>query len=216
MTRRTAQPVLRPVPRPNESGPAEESLSDAALIEGIIAGDERIATQLYHRLVTIVDRTLYRVFGRRELDHDDLVQGALEQIIQTLSERRFAGACSLNTWASTIASHVGLNALRARRRERRVLAGAVDEGAHVTPDSSRDPEHDLSIRDQIERARVHLAAMDPAKANTLFLHDVLGHDLAEIAVLTGASVAAAQSRLVRARRELRERVEGTVPGDREG
>jgi RNA polymerase sigma-70 factor (ECF subfamily) len=147
------------------------------------------------------------VFGRREPDHDDLVQAALEQIILTLSARRFAGACSLNTWASTIAANVGLSALRARRRERRLFARGHELGsADVSISDTGDPEHDLSIRDQIERARMHLVAMNAAKAKTLFLHDVLGHELAEIAVLTGASIAAAQSRLVRARRELRERL----------
>jgi DNA-directed RNA polymerase specialized sigma24 family protein len=35
---------------------------------------------------------------------------------------------------------------------------------------------------------------------------VLGHDLAEISVLTGVSVSAAQSRLVRGRQELKERM----------
>jgi len=48
--------------------------------------------------------------------------------------------------------------------------------------------------------------MPSEKAETLFLHDVEGLDLAEIAALTGTSVAAAQSRLVRARKELLERV----------
>jgi DNA-directed RNA polymerase specialized sigma24 family protein len=36
---------------------------------------------------------------------------------------------------------------------------------------------------------------------------VLGHELAEVAVLTGASLSAAQSRLVRGRRELLERLQ---------
>jgi len=80
------------------------------------------------------------------------------------------------------------------------------DAAAATVGARRDPEHELGVRDQIERARSHLVAMDPRKAEALLLHDVLGHELAEIAVMTGTSIAAAQSRLVRARRELVERM----------
>jgi hypothetical protein len=55
--------------------------------------------------------------------------------------------------------------------------------------------------------RKHLAEMNPTQATTLFLHDGLGHNLSEIALMTGVSVAAAQSRLVRGRRELGRRLE---------
>jgi DNA-directed RNA polymerase specialized sigma24 family protein len=48
----------------------------------------------------------------------------------------------------------------------------------------------------------------------LLLHDVVGHELTEIAALTGASVAAVQSRLVRGRHELMERLGNA--GDTEG
>jgi RNA polymerase sigma-70 factor (ECF subfamily) len=48
--------------------------------------------------------------------------------------------------------------------------------------------------------------MTPERAETLLLHDMLGKELSEIAVLTGVSVAAAQSRLVRGRNELLERM----------
>jgi len=80
-----------------------------------------------------VDHTLFRVFGRREVDHDDLVQTVFEQIVVTLSRRSYARACNLKTWASSIASHVGFNALRSRRRERRVLDRDVAIEGTIVP-----------------------------------------------------------------------------------
>jgi len=206
---------LRSVPSPSaESVSARPVSSDEEIIEAVARGDDRIGGQLYDRLVGVVDRTLYRVFGRREADHDDLVQASFEQIVLTLARRRFAGACSLSTWASTVASHVGLNALRSRRRERRVVergeAADVQQDTLPLPSNVGDVERAMNARLELDRLRSHLAAIDPVKAQTLFLHDVLGHELAEVAVLTGVSVAAAQSRLVRGRREL---VESMAKGD---
>ncbi len=186
--------------------PAEPSPSDEHLIEAVQRGDDRVSAEIYDRLLPVVDRTLYRVFGRREPDHDDLIQAAFEQIIITLSRQSYARACSLRTWASTVASHIGLNALRGRRRERRVVDRSVELHGDVAP-ASIDLEREVSARAQLAAVREQLASMSQKRAHTLFLHDVLGHDLAEIAVMTGVSVAAAQSRLVRGRHELMRRLE---------
>lgn len=207
---------LREVAPPPASGPARRAPTDDEIVEAVARGDEALAAALYDRLVGVVDRTLYRVFGRREHDHDDLVQATFEQIVLTLSRRRFAGACSLATWASTVASHVGLNALRSRRRERNVFDRS--EAAELVEPRAGDkqsPERQIGVRESIEHVRSHLLAMDERRAMTLFLHDVLGHDLAEIAVITGVSVAAAQSRLVRGRKELHARLAGSPEDTRE-
>lgn len=181
---------------------ANDVRSDEELIAAVVSGDARIASELYDRVIGVVDRTLFRVLGRREHDHDDLVQASFEQIVISLSRERFAGACSLTTWAATLATHVGLNALRARQRERRVVARDV-----MPPEPrGKDMERELVARNDLEAVRAALAEMPREKAETLFLHDVEGLDLAEIAALMGVSVAAAQSRLVRARREIVERV----------
>src|SRR5690349_15612533 len=84
-------------------------LSDDALIEAVQRSDDRVASEIYDRLFEVVDRTLHRVMGNRGSDHDDLVQQTFEQIILTLSRHSFAHLCSLRTWASRVATHVGLN-----------------------------------------------------------------------------------------------------------
>lgn len=202
--RSAARAWLRPVPK-GDSDPAPAPRSDSELIEAVTRGDSAVAGELYDRLVRTVDQTLFRVLGRREADHEDLVQSSFEQIVKTLASRRFAGACSLKTWASSVASHVALNALRARRRERVVFdksGGDVGSQARTVD----DPERDTRLRRELEVVRSHLAEMSSGRAEALLLHDVLGHDLAEIAALTGVSIAAAQSRLVRGRHELMERL----------
>jgi RNA polymerase sigma-70 factor (ECF subfamily) len=155
-----------------------------------------------------VDRTLYKVFGRREPDHDDIVQMAFEQVVETLSKQQFAGACSLETWASRVASHVGLSALRSRRRERRWVDRHMDASvASETRATPQDADRTIEARAKLEQVRAQLVRMKPDQAETLFLHDALGHDLAEIAVMMGVSVAAAQSRLVRGRKDLFKRLD---------
>jgi len=190
---------------PNAAGPSDEEL-----VEAVQRGDTTIASLLYDRLLGAVDHALYRVFGRREHDHDDLVQAAFEQIVLTLSRRSYARACSLQTWASTIATHVAFNALRARRRERRVFDRDPSNASESEPVSAADLERAAGARADLERVRSSLVQMKPERAETVFLHDVLGHDLAEIALLTRVSVSAAQSRLVRGRRELRLRLSREV------
>ena len=216
--RSIGQPWLRVVPA--ASAPVDvpdRSLSDDALIEAVARGDSKVAGQLYDRLVGVVDRALYRVFGTREADHDDLVQATFEQIVLTLVRQRFAGACSLSSWACSVASHVGLNALRSRRRERGVMSLTEDPNTlPAIPARGADIEHEVGVREQIDRVRSHLATLPPEKAETILLHDVFGHDLSEIAVLMGVSVSAAQSRLVRGRKELFAKLEQEAREEGEG
>jgi RNA polymerase sigma-70 factor (ECF subfamily) len=207
-TARNQRPRLRAVQ--GGASPGEAPVSDEQLIDAVQRGDSRVADELYRRLAGVVDRTLYKVLGRREPDHDDIVQSAFEQVVLTLARQQFAGACSLETWAARVAGHVGLNALRSRRRERRWIDRTTEGSTppeHDHPLVRQDSEKALEARSRLDQVRKHLAAMKPEQAETVFLHDALGHDLAEIAMMTGASVAATQSRLVRGRKELFKRLD---------
>ena len=196
-------PIVQPV-RPEQ---------DEELIEAFQAGKPGAGVRLYDRLFPVVDATIVRVLGRRESDHPDLVQSTFEQIVSTLSKRTFARSCSLPGWAAVLACHVGLNALRSRRRERGVIDRAQEVGGQGNPERAAPAslESQLRARDELEWVRRHLAEMDPDRATAMLLH-AMGHELEEIAGLTATSVAAAQSRLSRGRRELRARLEEVHSG----
>ena len=183
--------------------------TDEELIDAFERGDAASVDAIYGRLIGIVDGTICRIMGRREVDHADLVQSSFEQIVLTLTQGRFARACGLGAWAAAITTHVALKTLRARINERRVLdRSARRQGELPEPAAPDNVEREATTREAFDRLRLHLAEMDSAKAVTVYLHDGLGHDLAEIATLTNVSVAAAQSRLVRGREELRHRMSG--------
>ena len=198
----SARPWLRPV---SSASALSEQLSDAQLIQAVVSGNDRVAAHLYDRLVGVIDRSLYRVFGRREVDHDDLVQSAFEQVVLTLARGSYAGNCSLKTWAARISSNVALNALRARRRERKVL----DQTLEAPPDgpASTDVERESNARTLLHVVMRELSEMNPRRAQAVLLHDIEGYDLEEIAKMTQVTVAAAQSRLVRGRKELLKRLD---------
>jgi RNA polymerase sigma-70 factor, ECF subfamily len=192
-----------------------EDVSDEELVAALQRGDRRLGDKLYERLVNTVDATLCRTLGGRDPQHDDLAQIAFEQIVTTLANHRYAKACSLKSWAGAITANIALNAIRSRRSEHKVFDKGSD--ALVAGEASadrRDTELALQARHEFERVRKHLARMNPERAEALVLHDMLGHEVSEMAVLLGISVPAAQSRLVRGRKELRERLlaDGSAEG----
>jgi RNA polymerase sigma factor (sigma-70 family) len=107
-----------------------------------------------------------------------------------------SGQSALTTWAAAIAGHVAIDFLRRAVRERR----AFEE---CEPEVSRGaPERRMEARSEIQRLHAILSRMKPSLAEAVLLFDVLGHNLQEVASLTGVSLSAAQSRLHRARKEL--------------
>ncbi len=185
-------------------------LSDAELIEGVVQGNPEIAGIFHDRLVDVIDHTLFRVLGRRDSDHEDLIQVCFEQVLKTLISRSFAGECSLRTWTGRITTHVALNTLRSRIRERKLFSKGEDSESDAP--SPYDPTSRTHALLDLDRARRVLARMRPTKSEVLILHDVHGYSLSEIAGLLDVSVAAAQSRLVRGRNEFRTRLAALEKG----
>jgi RNA polymerase sigma-70 factor, ECF subfamily len=182
--------------------PPSPELDDAALLAALRDGDDHAATSLYRRARPEVERTVARLMGRGDRDHDDIVQCSMIAIVDAID--RFRGESSLDAWISRVAANTVFKAIRKRSSERRLLESQRESVRTLATRSCGDAveAHDLATR-----IRAILDQMDPVKAYTVLLHDVLGHDLREISEITEASVAAAQSRLVRGRAELHARIE---------
>jgi RNA polymerase sigma-70 factor (ECF subfamily) len=178
-------------------------LSDEELCRRLRAGDAWAAEAVYERIVNVVDAALYRLLGVGDQEREDLAQQAMERVISTIASGRYMRDCSLTSWATLITQHLAIDAMRARTRDRRVFDRHVGtEAVELVADGQRSADHLLESRRRAERLRAALAAIPRASAEALVLHDLLGHNLAEVAELTGVSIAAAQSRLVRGRRKV--------------
>jgi RNA polymerase sigma-70 factor (ECF subfamily) len=195
--------ALRLVPR-DAGTPAPEArpaLGDAALVAAVRRGDPDVASALCDRVWPAVDRTVRRLLGGRDADRDDVAQLALIELVSTID--RYRGDCSLDAWAQTITSHIIFKHIRRRQVERRIFADLLDDESAAAPVQL---ERRSATRELLTRIAHHLDAMNADRAWAFVMHDLIGYDLREIAQMTKASVAAAQTRLVRGRRELHERI----------
>jgi RNA polymerase sigma-70 factor (ECF subfamily) len=186
--------------------PPAESSSQAEIVRGVVEGERWANVALYERLLPAVLGALQRILHAPSAEYEDLVQMTFERIVRVLVGQRGTPPAHLAGWAAAIAAHVALDALRVRIRERRIFfrdrSPRDSSDAHAEAATGPNLEARLEARRQLAAVQEHLARMNPDQAQTLLLHDALGHDLAEIAEITGVSVAAAQKRLFRGRQEL--------------
>ena len=166
------------------------------------APSESSETRALASLRPLVDGALRRVIGGNDPDYEDVLQSALEHLIEAIRHGSFRGEGSLAGWALAIARNVAIDRVRARCRERRVFAREGDAEVLALRSVASGPDGPTHARQQLARFMSALARVGPEKAEVVYLFDVLGHDLAEIAASAGVSISAAQSRLVRGRQEI--------------
>lgn len=186
-------PVRAPLP----------ALDDSELLAAVRAGDPSAATALHDRVRPQIDRTICRLLPAEDVDRDDIAQLAMIELVSTIGKYR--GDCALDSWTSTITARVVYKHIRRRKVERRIFGTFDPESAAAMRSDSRTGREAMA-RTVIPRVLAHLSAIDESRAWTFVLHDVCGYDLREIAEITRVTVAAAQTRLVRGRREVHERI----------
>jgi RNA polymerase sigma-70 factor (ECF subfamily) len=182
-----------------QTRPSLPTLDDNELLGAVRSGDDAAAAAFYHRVRPQVDATIARMLSRNDADLEDVAQLALIELVRSI--HHFRGECSLDTWVSRVTAYLVCKQIRRRRIERGIFERSSSEPTGRSP-----TEPLLLARDLLQRIRGHLAKMDDERALAFLLHDVCGFDLREAARMLNVSVAAAQKRLVRGRRELRERI----------
>ena len=191
--------------QPKVSEPVSDEL---ILVQRAKAGD----VEAFEELVRRYDRNVFLIaqhITQNREDAEDVVQDAFLKAYNNLAQ--FQGQSKFYTWLVRIAVNEALMKLRRRRPERMV---SLDEEVKTEDDSvprevadwSPNPEQQYTqaeLRDILDRTIHGL----PATFRTVFvLRDVEGLSTEETAEALDLSVPAVKSRLLRARLQLRERL----------
>jgi len=186
-----------------------EPVSDELeLVQAAKAGDVSAFEQLVKRYDRNVFRIAQHITHSRE-DAEDVVQEAFLKAYSNLEQ--FQGQSKFYTWLVRIAVNEALMKLRKRRPERFV---SLDEDVKTEDDSlprevadwSPNPEqlyNQSELRDILSRT---IQGLPPTFRTVFVLRDVEGLSTEETAEALDLSVPAVKSRLLRARLQLRERL----------
>jgi RNA polymerase sigma-70 factor (ECF subfamily) len=197
------RPKFTVVSRVGQTSDRPAIRSDDEILGALRRGEEGVAVDFYWRIKPVVERTVRRLLGRLDGDGEDIVQIALVELIESIANYR--GECPLDAWVSAVSANVVYKHIRRRRLERNIFACTVGE-SEFPEESTSEPTVTAQFREAIKRIAEHLEGMNRDRAWAFVLHDVCGYSLDEVAHICGVSSVAAQSRLVRGRRDLHGRV----------
>src|SRR5512146_2552487 len=201
-----------------ESRVGEPTNDEAVLVSAARKGDIGAFEELVRRYDRNVFRIAQHITQNRE-DAEDVVQDAFLKAYQNLGQ--FQGQSKFYTWLVRIAVNEALMRLRRRRPERMV---SLDEDVKTEEDTmprevadwSPNPEQlytQSELRDILTKTIQGL----PSSFRTVFvLRDVEGLSTEETAEALALSIPAVKSRLLRARLQLRERLNKYFKKRRDG
>jgi RNA polymerase sigma-70 factor, ECF subfamily len=165
---------------------------DEALLARARDGDVEAFAEVVRRYEHRVRAVLLRLLDD-ERDVEEATQDAFIQAWRNLD--RFRGDASVFTWLYRIA----VNEALARKRRRRLPTIDIDE----TPEQGAKP-HDPVESDELQAFLAEqIRALEPEYRAPLVLRDVIGLTNQEVADVLELSLAAAKSRIHRARMQIR-------------
>ena len=190
-----------------------QNISDAELVSLAQQGSEAAFGELVRRHGRALMQIALSILHNREEAEDEL-QNAWWNGWRNIA--RFEGEARFTTWMTRIVMNQCLMRLRHERRAHFVYLDepVESEGGRNLElrDGAEAVEHDLGRRELADLVRREIARIPPVLRRALVLRDVDQLPMPVVAGELGISLAAAKSRLLRGRLELKARLEKCCGG----
>lgn len=184
-----------------------ERIPDEVLVKMAQAGDNAAFAELVVRHQNNCSKLAFSIL-RDKSDAEDEVQNACWKAYEHIGQ--FQQDSKFSTWLTRIVVNQCLMRLRQTRRARFLYMDDVAvKGEHATVelrDTTMSPEAELGQREVASMLKDEISRIPPLLRNIFVLRDVQELPMQDVAERLGISVAAAKSRLLRARLELRHRL----------
>ena len=192
----------------------EAEALDRADMARLREGQDAALNDLMNRHATAIFQFLYRMVGTAE-DANDLAQEAFVRVYR--HRDRFRPDSSFSTWVFTIAANLARNQLRWRARHPTVPLDATASGSTQTygellPSGDQAPDDELLLEERRAAVRAAVAELPGDLREALLLFEFEDRSMTEAATILGTTQKGIESRLYRARGQLRERLKRWLAG----
>jgi RNA polymerase sigma-70 factor (ECF subfamily) len=166
---------------------------DAALLAGVVEGDQEAFATLMRRHEDRVFAVCLRLMGSRAAALD-----ASQETFLTLYRKasQYQATAAVGTWLYRITVNTCYDLLRKEKRRR---SERIPEHIDPVDTAAQDPYTSVELRPSIEDA---LAQLSPEFRSVVVMADVQGFSLPEVSQTLQLPLGTVKSRLFRARRQL--------------
>lgn len=175
--------------------------SDDELVDAFLAGDTRAFSTIVEKHRTRLTRVA-RKYTRNDTDAHDIVQDALLKASCNLPKYR--RDAKLSTWLHRLVMNSGYDFLnhRANRENASLDAEEIDNERNwaIAHDPMRNIDQHIMVKEAVMQLRED-------QREALYLTDIAGHSVAEVAAIQGVKPGTIKSRRARAKEVLRAAIE---------
>ncbi len=183
-------------------------MSEQVLLQKSKSGEQDSFRELVEYYSKMVINTCFG-FLRNQEDAEDIAQEVFVEVYKSV--KKFRGDSKLSTWIYRIAVTKSLDQIKMRKRKKRAaqlksLLGMDDQEMELPANSNSNPEN---ITEKEERKRVLQIAIDSLAENqkvAITLNKIEGFSYKEISEIMDTTVSAVESLIVRAKKNLKEKL----------